>query len=98
MKSLNEIQGILLERLPLLKRKYPIESIAMFGSVARGESTSESDIDLLVDFSGPIGFEIVDLVLDLEELLETKVDLVSRKAIKPRMMPFIEKDLVYVAA
>ena len=44
----------------------------------------------------PVGFEFVDLAIELEKLFKHKVDLVSRKAIRPKMLPFIEKDLVYV--
>ena len=50
----------------------------------------------MVEFSQPVGFEIADLVEELEELLQHKVDIVSKKAIRPNMMPFVEKDLVYV--
>jgi uncharacterized protein len=80
-----------------LRKKYPLESIALFGSYARGEETKGSDIDLLVEFNGPIGLEIVDLVEDLEKTLAgTKVELVSKRAIKERYKPYILKDLIYV--
>jgi uncharacterized protein len=80
-----------------LQRKYPVSSLALFGSYARGEQTPESDIDLLVEFNGPIGIEIVDLVEDLEKLLRVKkVDLVSKKFLKPRYKEYIEKDIINV--
>ena len=79
-----------------LTLKYPIARLGLFGSRARGDARPDSDVDILVEFSMPVGLEIVDLAMELEALLGEKVDLVSRKAIKPRMLPFIEKDLMYV--
>ena len=81
---------------PLLDAKYGVRSLALFGSFARGDFRADSDVDVMVDFSRPIGMEIVDLCLEIERLLGKKVDLVSAKAIKPRMLPYIEKDLIYV--
>ena len=80
-----------------IQRKYPVASLALFGSYARGEETKESDVDLLVEFNGPIGWEIVDLVEELERLLQVpKVDLISKKYVKEHYKPYIEKDLVHV--
>lgn len=80
----------------ILFQKYPIHSLALFGSMARGDESSESDIDILVEFNQPVGFEIVDLAEELETLLKHKIDLVSKKAIKASLWPYIEKDLMYV--
>jgi uncharacterized protein len=79
-----------------LFQKYALKSMALFGSYARNEARKESDIDILVEFSKPVGFEFIDLAVELEEMLEHKVDLVSKKGVKPQMLPFIEKDLIYV--
>lgn len=79
-----------------ISKKYGISSIGLFGSFARGSADEDSDVDILVEFSEPIGMEIVDLVIELEDLLQREVDLVSTNAIKPMMMPYIEKDLIYV--
>ncbi len=80
-----------------IQKKYPVASLALFGSFARGEQTSESDVDLLVEFNGPIGLEIVDLVEYLEKLLMVKkVDLISKKYLKPHYRPYIEADLIDV--
>ncbi len=54
------------------------KKIAVFGSFARGDDTPESDIDILVDFSEPIGWEVVDLKEHLEDLLSHKVDLILK--------------------
>lgn len=80
----------------MLFQKYPIHSLALFGSMARGDDTPESDIDILVEFNQPVGFEIVDLADELEAILKHKIDLVSKKAIKAALWPYIETDLLYV--
>lgn len=98
MESLENIKHILTLNLPTLKHDYPIKYLGLFGSYARGEAHGNSDIDILVEFSEPVGWEIGGLALDLEALLGKKVDLVTRKAIKKRMIPFIEKELIYVSA
>lgn len=77
-------------------KKYPLKSMALFGSYARNEAKEKSDVDIMVEFSSPVGFEFIDLAMELEDVLHQKVDLVSRKAIKPSMFPYIEKDLIYV--
>jgi predicted nucleotidyltransferase len=80
-----------------IQSRYPVKNIALFGSYARGEQTSESDIDLMVEFSEPVGWEIVDLLEEIEKIFrDAKVDLISKGGIKPRMLPYIEKDLMYV--
>lgn len=78
-----------------LKQRYPIKSIALYGSYARGEQDSSSDIDLLVDFTQPIGMEIIDLTLDMEKILNSKVDIVTYNSIKNRLFKYIKDELVY---
>ncbi|MCF0051352.1 nucleotidyltransferase family protein [Dyadobacter chenwenxiniae] len=77
-------------------QKYPLKSMALFGSHARNEATEQSDVDILVEFSAPIGFEFIDLAIELEDVLQTKVDLVSKKGLKAPLLPYIEKNLIYV--
>jgi uncharacterized protein len=77
-------------------QNYPINKLGLFGSYARNQAVESSDIDILVEFSQPVGFEFIDLAAELEELLHHKVDLVSRKGIKTALWPYIEKDLIYV--
>jgi predicted nucleotidyltransferase len=55
-----------------------------------------SDLDIMVDFNGDIGWDFFDLAMDLENLLHKKVDLVSGKAIKPHYWEHIKEDLLYV--
>ncbi|SEJ70044.1 hypothetical protein SAMN05216327_116162 [Dyadobacter sp. SG02] len=90
------VENVLSESRDYFFSKYPLKSMALFGSIARDEATDQSDVDILVEFSEPVGFEFVDLAMELEEILHCKVDLVSKKGVKPEMLPFIEKDLIYV--
>lgn len=79
-----------------LKERYPISSMALFGSYARNEQTATSDIDIMVEFDGKIGIKFIDLANDLEKALGLKVDLVSKKGIKEQYLNTILSDLIYV--
>jgi len=70
--------------------------MALFGSYARNDANDASDVDILVEFSAPVGFEFIDLAMELEDILQTKVDLVSKKSLKAPLLPFIKKNLIYV--
>ncbi|WP_373550869.1 nucleotidyltransferase family protein [Haliscomenobacter sp.] len=96
MHLLETATGILSANKDVLFHKYPIKELGIFGSVARKEENADSDIDILVEFSEPVGWEIIDLASELEELLGYKVDLVSKKAVRANLMPFVLKDIVYV--
>jgi predicted nucleotidyltransferase len=79
-----------------LVEKYPIASIGLFGSIVRDDFTENSDIDIIVEFNGRIGIEFIDLADELEEKLNWKVDLVSRRGIKPKYFKVIENEIIYV--
>ena len=96
MTSLNQIRSVLSNNKNSLKQKYKISKIGIFGSYCRNDATKESDVDILVEFSEPIGLDFVLLAEELELLLGNKVDLVSLKAVKPRLKKYIEEDLIYV--
>ena len=82
--SLNEIKKILRDHKSVLKAKYKVSTIGVFGSYVRDEHAAGSDLDILVDFSAPVSlFEFLDLEQDLSQLLRIRVDLVSRNALKP---------------
>lgn len=79
-----------------LFEKYPIKSLAIFGSFARNEQKLTSDLDLMVEFHSRVGSEFIELADELEEILGIKVDLVSKKGIKERYFERIKEDLIYV--
>jgi len=92
----DEILRLLSEHRADLER-FGVKSLALFGSAAREEAKPESDLDLLVEFAGPATFDqYMDLKFFLEDLLRSPVDLVTHKALKPRLKPHIEKEAVYV--
>lgn len=75
-----------------------VKSLAVFGSLARGEATPGSDIDILVEFDRPVGlFEFIRLKLYLEELTGRRVDLVMPDALRPAMRAEILSEAVHVA-
>jgi predicted nucleotidyltransferase len=96
MRNLTDIKEKLNKSLPMLKKKYPIKYLAVFGSFSRNENKETSDIDVLVEFNEPVGIEFINLAEELEAILETRVDLVSRNAIKPQYFEQIKNDLQYV--
>jgi len=82
--------------LPALKRQFPLHGLSLFGSVVRGEDLAESDIDVVADVEPSIGLDFVTLADKLEELIGHKIDLVSRRAIKPLLWKQIERELTDV--
>ncbi len=75
-----------------------VKSLAVFGSVARNEATRKSDIDILVEFSKPVGlFDISHVKFYLEDLLGARVDLVMREALKPQLRDRILGEAVYAS-
>jgi uncharacterized protein len=85
-----------LDKIAQICRKYKIRELGVFGSVARGEATPESDVDILLEFlpdSGMSLFRLEDLNRELEELLGRKVDLASKKGLKDRVRPYVMRDL-----
>lgn len=96
MKNLAEIKDKISLNRRALFSKYPIQSLAIFGSFSRKEQTESSDVDILVEFKENIGIKFIDLADELEQLLGLKVDLVSKKGIKEKYLRAIENDLIYV--
>ena len=81
---------------PVLKEKYGVSELALFGSFSRDEQTDESDIDIMVDFNKPVGIEFLDVVYLLENEFENRlVQVVSKKGIKARYFEKLQQDLVY---
>ncbi|MEO8171662.1 MAG: nucleotidyltransferase family protein [Sediminibacterium sp.] len=93
---MNAIIQILQQHKEELFKKYPLKSMALFGSYSRGEETEDSDVDVLVELSVPDGMAFIKLSHELEEIVKRKVDLVSKGGMKERYMRAIENDLLYV--
>lgn len=86
------------EHLPEMRERFHVESLSLIGSVARNEAAADSDIDVLVDFDRPVGlFTFVGLQLRLTELLGTRVDLVTRDAIRPEWREAILDEAIHAA-
>ncbi|HEX4372518.1 MAG TPA: nucleotidyltransferase family protein [Puia sp.] len=96
MTELTSIKQILSQLKPELQQKYFVNSIGLFGSVVRDDFTDKSDVDIIVDFSKPIGVEFIDLANYIESKLRKKVDLVSRNGVKPKYFRLIESEIIYV--
>lgn len=96
MLPLKEIKERLQTHKKSLFLRYAIKKLAIFGAVSRGEQTPDNDVDLLVEFKHPIGIRFVDLADELEALLDTKVDLVSRNSIQSKYFKQIKTDLEYI--
>lgn len=77
---------------------YGVKSLALFGSVARGEARPDSDVDLLVEFDRPVGlFGLIALQQRLEKLLGCPVDLGTPDSLKKHIRPHVMEDCVYVS-
>jgi len=96
VKTKTDIISILQQHKASLLQKYPIASIALFGSYARDTQTDKSDVDILVEFHDRVGTAFIDLDNRIEQLLGVNTDLVSKKAIKPKYFEAIQSDLTYV--
>jgi predicted nucleotidyltransferase len=78
-------------------REYFVKTIGVFGSVARSEETEQSDLDLLVEFSKPVGFvTFMRLENFLSERLGERVDLVTADSLKPMIRQDVLDEVVYV--
>ncbi|MBI2334986.1 nucleotidyltransferase family protein [Candidatus Daviesbacteria bacterium] len=95
--DLDQIKNILGKQMDFLRGAYNVKDIGVFGSVARGESTDVSDVDMLVEFSKPVGFfKFIELEEFLGKVIGKKVDLVTKKALKPAIKGDILQEVAYV--
>ena len=96
-KTLANIQDTLKAILPELEADHGVKNLAVFGSYARGDQVSNSDLDLLIEFHRPPTlFQFVRLQRHLSSALGHNVDLVMRSALKPNIGKHILRDLVPV--
>ncbi len=96
MLSKVEIETKLQELRPILIDKFQVSKIGYFGSFGVGQQNENSDLDLLVEFSGPVGWEFFTLEKFLEDQFGIPVDLVTKNALKIQIKDTILKEVIYV--
>lgn len=96
-KNLDEYLIILKTNRNKLERDYKVKKMGIFGSTVRGDDEESSDVDILVEFKNPVGlFKFVELNEFLEKILGTKVDLATKRGLKPAIKSRVLKEVVYV--
>ena len=100
MSYRDEIITKIQHQYPHLVEKYGVKRIGLFGSLARREDTPASDIDLVVEFTTPLGFGFMGFVEEMEKLCGRRVDVLTPDGIRnirvKDVASAIEKDIVYV--
>lgn len=93
---LQETRALLTQERERLRECYGVRNIAIFGSVARGETAATSDLDILIDMDSPTFDRYMDLKFELEDRLGIAVDLVLTEALKDYLAESIRREAVYV--
>ena len=97
MKNIKDIEIIIQKHKKELEKKYGLREIGIFGSYVRGDQLKDSDIDILVEIERPMGFmKFIKLENYLSQILDAKVDLVTKKALKPYIGRRILQEVRYV--
>jgi len=100
MSIKEEVLKYLRENKEYFKKKYGVEKIYLFGSVARGEDKENSDIDIMIefiDFKSNTFDNYYGFLEELEKKFKRKIDLVIKGAIKPIVFEYVKKDLIYAS-
>lgn len=88
---------LLAESKPTLAARYGVTRLALFGSTVRDAARNDSDVDILVAFDGPAtSARYFGVQFYLEDLFGCAIDLVTDKALRPELRPFIEREAEYV--
>ncbi len=96
MKHVDTVKAILAGHKGELRERFSVKNIGVFGSYVKGKQHRRSDIDVLVEFEKPVGlFDFMALEEYLSSLLGAKVDLVSKKALKPKIGERILSEVIY---
>jgi len=96
--SKEQVLDLLSQRLGEMAERFGVKDIAIFGSVVRDEVSEASDVDVLVEFAGRATFDgFMDLKFYLEDLLNTKVDLVTNNALREGIRAEIQREMIRVA-
>ena len=95
--STKEIQKKNILELPVLKEKYLVKKLGIFGSTIWGDDKKQSDIDIMAEFDYHLGFfDFIRLENFLTKTLNKKVDLVTKKALKSAIKKEVLKEMVYI--
>ncbi len=93
-----ETLSLLRAHKPVLEQRFGVTKLALFGSLARDTAREDSDVDLLVGFSGPATPDAYfGVQFYLEDLLGRAVDLVTERALRPQLRPYVERDAITIA-
>lgn len=93
----DEMLSLLQEHKATLVRRFGVTTLALFGSFARDQATEDSDIDLLIRFDGPTTPHCYFGVwFYLEDLIGRPIDLVTDKALRPELRPYVEREAIHV--
>ena len=79
----------------ILRQQYDLHSLYLYGSYVSGNYTSDSDIDIAVEITGPMGLSFIAMADEIENLFGIKTDVVPKRSIKPEYLQHVEKDIVY---
>lgn len=81
-----------------IRQRFAVKRLSLFGSLARDDARENSDVDLVVEFEGKATFDgFMNLKFYIEDLLGTRVDLVTEKALRPAIRREVEREAVHVA-
>ena len=96
--DLDDVMAKLRQEMDVLRERFDVDQLSVFGSVSRGESRPDSDLDVLVKFKTPMDFDrYMDLKFHLERLLSVRVDLVSDDAVREEIRPFVDREAIRVS-
>ncbi len=97
MKNFEEIKEILSQSKQIVQKKYKVKEMGIFGSYVRGEQNEASDVDVLIDFEqAPSLLKFIELENYLSDTIGVKVDLVMKRALKPRIGKNILTEVIYL--
>lgn len=94
MESLESIREVLRSHKQVLQERFSVKKIGIFGSVARGVSGIDSDVDVLVEFEKPPGLEFMDFAEYLEKIFGRKVDVLTPEGVKGIRLKHVAEDIV----
>ena len=93
----DEVLKVLRAHKATLSQRFGVTDLVLFGSVARDQASGNSDIDILVRFDGPTTSKgYFGTQFYLEDLLGRSVDLVTQKALRAELRPYVEREAVHV--